>query len=64
MSSSGQIAKLMHKLDDFGVDTLLVTAGLTSPKLIRAASDQELEGAVGSQNVAAVNSAFDRTPDA
>ena len=36
----------------------LVDSGLTSPKLIKAATAQELENAVGSENVATVESLF------
>ena len=60
MSAVQQVSKLMHKLNDADINADLVSAGLTSPRLIKAATNQALEDAVGSENVAAVNSAFGR----
>ena len=52
--------KLRHKLNDAEVVAALVEAGLTSPKLIKAASSEDVETAVGSENVSAVDTAFGR----
>lgn len=53
-----QESKLMKQGLDPIIAAKLVDAGLTTPKMIKAASAQELEAAVGSENVAVVEQKF------
>lgn len=56
--SAQQVDKFVKLGLDADVSADLVTAGLYTPKLVKAASAQDLEDAVGSENVAAVETRF------
>lgn len=56
--SENQQSKLEKKGLSTRVAISLVTSGLVTPKLIKAATAQELEDAVGSENVSTVEQLF------
>lgn len=58
MTATPHGRKLGRKLGDYDLGELLVTAGLTTPGQIEAASDGDVEEAVGSENLAAVRDVF------
>lgn len=58
MTATPQSNKLGKQLGDYELGELLADAGLTMPGDIEAASDQVVEDAVGSENLAAVRVVF------
>lgn len=53
-----QVAKLGHMLTDDELAALLVDGGLPLPANIKAATDEDVIAAVGSENLAAVRVRF------
>ena len=58
MTQTPHSDKLGKQLGDYDLGELLADAGLTTPGQIEAASDGDVEEAVGSENLAAVRTVF------
>lgn len=58
MTATAHGQKLGKQLGDYDLGELLVTGGLVTPGQIEAASDGDVEEAVGSENLAAVRDVF------